>query len=192
MFHPATLLVAWTFAVVAVHALESCGALIGLAVLGAAGSSPGLLRRLIWRSRWLFVSIAVLFLWMTPGLRTSGLLGQLGVTEDGLRLAAVQLLHLLSLLVLVALLLSRMAMVEIVSGLHALFRPLYGVKGLSQRAAARLMLTLDYAGSGHIGDDNQERRSHGALEFTQPHWTAWDAVVLAALVGLATCGALMP
>ena len=101
-------------------------------------------RMLIRRTRWLLLSIAVLFVLASPGERLPGAIGEVGITYDGLQLAAEHVLRLLLLLASLALLHEHLGNEGLIAGLHWLLTPLAGWRGARERVIVRLMLVLDY------------------------------------------------
>lgn len=146
LLHPATFLLAWG-ALVAV--LQS----LALAPLGwvAAVVVPLTLllarRRcllLFRRARWLLLSIALLFALSTPGQHLPGVAGDLGVTLDGLRLAAEHILRLLLLLASLAAVHEHLGTSGMMAGLYWLLAPIARWRTFRERIVVRLMLVLDH------------------------------------------------
>lgn len=140
--HPATLILLGLAALLAASSragmplLAACLALMLLALL-AAGSHLSLLLR---RSRWLLLTMLIMFGWLTPGTPLPGLPG---ATQEGLLLAAENLSRLLIAIAIVALILSALPAAALVAGLRTLLLPL-ALLGISRdRIAVRLALTLE-------------------------------------------------
>jgi hypothetical protein len=144
--HPATLLLAWGCLVVLLQTLSVTALawaallLLPLALLQARHRTLMMLRR----ARWLLLSIAVLFTLATPGERLPGATGDLGVTYDGLLMAAEHVLRLTLLLSSLAMLHQHLGNDGLIAGLHWLLAPLAGSRELRERIVVRLMLVLDY------------------------------------------------
>jgi hypothetical protein len=115
-----------------------------IAVPAALVWSPSRIRRLLTRTRWLFLSIALLFLFAVPGERLAGLAGDMGMTVEGLSMAAEHLLRLLLLLATLAMLHERLGNHGLVTGLHWLLAPLASWRTMRERIVVRLILVLDY------------------------------------------------
>lgn len=193
LFHPASLLLLWGAGVVALQQLGLKASLLatGMAlVMGWLANRP-LLNRLLFRSRWLFLSMLILFLWSTPGVRLPAPWGNVGLTWDGLELATEHMSRLAAMLALLAILLSRLDHRAIVSGLYLLLRPLGRFADLRRSMAVRLTLTLEEAAekNGHEWksllkmpslDDNA---GEAALQLAMPAWTWRDSALLTALAG---------
>lgn len=147
--HPATLLWCWLCAALALQWLSWPWLMLlalplSLWILLAARPRFAQLFR---RSRWLLLSILILFAMATPGLALPGLAGQLGLTDSGLELAATHSLRLVLLLMLLALLLEHLGVAALVAGLYSLLAPLGNDPRRSQ-LALRLMLVLEYVEQG--------------------------------------------
>jgi hypothetical protein len=142
MWHPASLLISWAgFAwVLQWLSLPWLLGFSALSLLLAALFAPLRSRRLLWRSRWLLLSLAALFLFFTPGEYVPGFPGRLGLTFDGLEQAALQLGRLLAMLVSLALLHEHLGTQGLVSGLYWLMRPFSWCKV----TVVRLMLVLEF------------------------------------------------
>lgn len=146
--------------------------LLGLAVLLAASSRDGLVLflgslgltfvalimtrshfyLLLRRSRWLLLTLLVLFGWMTPG---TPLPGVSGASQEGLLLAAENLARVLIALSTVALMLKALAPADLVAGMRSLLAPL-GLFGTSRdRIAVRLALTLTEVEVSHNGGSGE-------------------------------------
>ena len=194
MLHPATLLIAWVAAVVS---LQSVGPLIAIAVTVLVTSliwSGPEMCRLLWRARWLLLSMALLFVWMTPGLLLPGVWGQMGMTVDGLNAATDQLLRLVAILGMLALLLNRVDLSNLVAGLFTLMRPLTWLGVDRGKIALRLILTLAYVATEKDRDwraafqSGEATQDDAVMYLVSPRWNAADIVLLAGLGGLVCYG----
>jgi hypothetical protein len=87
----------------------------------------------------LLLSLAVLFLFFTPGEYLSGFAGQMGITADGLSQAGLQVGRLLILLISLALVHEYLGTKGLLVGFYWLLRPFAG----RERAVVRLMLILE-------------------------------------------------
>ena len=145
ILHPATLLLAWGVLVGLLQPLPAAAlawiaaVLLGLAWVFARRRSFALLRR----TRWLFLSIILLFALATPGQRLPGVAGDLGLTHDGILLAAEHALRLLLLLASLAVVHERLGTPGMMAGLYWLLVPLARWRALRERIVVRLMLVLD-------------------------------------------------
>lgn len=142
MPHPASLLLVWLgFALglqwlPAIWLLTAAAASILVAALLARERGLGLLRR----SRWLLVSLLILYLLGTPGERLAGHWGDIGLTYEGLWQAGEQIARLLALLGSLAVLHHALGTRGLLAGIYWLLRP------LPWRAptVVRLMLVLEF------------------------------------------------
>ncbi len=140
--HPASLILLWLALLVALATRN--GTLLILAslllTLCALFKASTHLHRLLRRSRWLMLSLCVVFIWMTPG---TPLLLLPGASSEGLHLAIEHGARLLLALASLALVLQALSAVELVAGMHALLSPLRCLGISPDRMAVRLMLTLE-------------------------------------------------
>lgn len=127
-----------------VSASTRTGVLLGFLSITACGLAFALARHqmlaILRRSRWLLLTMCVLFAWMTPGTWISWLPG---ITREGLVLAGENLARLLIAIATVAILLRLLPPPALVSGLRSLLAPLALLGDFRDRLAVRLMLTLD-------------------------------------------------
>lgn len=101
------------------------------------------------RLRWLFVSLAVLFFWFTPGepLFVLGLPGAIVPTWEGLTLGAQRMYALVLMVIGAQMLLQSTSRSELLHALYVLSWPLAVVPGLRERLALRLVLTMERVAS---------------------------------------------
>ncbi|MBP9713629.1 MAG: hypothetical protein KBD60_08055 [Sterolibacterium sp.] len=147
--HPASLLLAWLSLVLLLQWLP-LPHLLGLALLVlplAAHQATTRLRQLLRRTRWLLLSIALLFALATPGHALPAPLGHMGLTHEGLQLALLHGLRLTLLLGLLALLLEHLGIPLLIAGLYTLLTPL-GSSPRRSQMALRLLLVLEYVEQG--------------------------------------------
>ncbi|CAB1367907.1 CbiQ family ECF transporter T component [Denitratisoma oestradiolicum] len=189
MFHPASLLLAWGAGVFALQQLDLRGiaGMAALALVAAVWVNAGMLLIMVRRVRWLLASVVILFLWMTPGVFVSGVLGKLGITVEGAWAALEHLLRLLAIIALLALLLARLSADSIVAGLYTLLAP-WVPFGLERRSlAVRLMLTLEYvAEEGHRGWRElflaNKTEESGCVRLPRSAWRLGDGLFLGVVI----------
>lgn len=182
--HPASLLLLGLSVLLAAssrHGMELSLAFLLLAMLAiiAARSHLFLLAR---RSRWLLLTMLVMFGWMTPGTPLHGLPG---ATREGLQLAADNLERFLIALTVVALILKALPPVQLVAGIRSLLAPLALLSLSRDRIAVRLALTLQEVESSRSGDEGSRRAVERSLLLPTQARTAKDwllALVSAALL----------
>lgn len=127
-----------------VSASTRSGVFLGFLSLAACALAFALARTqflsILRRSRWLLLTMCVLFAWMTPGTLISWLPG---LTREGLVLAGENVARVLIAIATVAMLLRLLPPPALVSGLRSLLAPLAIPGDFRDRLAVRLMLTLD-------------------------------------------------
>lgn len=142
MWHPASLLILWGgFAfLLQLLPLPWRLPLAGASLMLGFLLAPDRCWRMLKRSRWLLLSLAVLFAFFTPGEYVSGLAGKLGVTRDGLRLGIEQLSLIVAMLASLALLHDHAGTQGLLAGLYWLL----GWHAGRAKTIVRLMLVLEY------------------------------------------------
>ncbi len=170
--HPASLILIWL-------AFAFCVPWLRPAELSAIiflFSLPLLLRhsaqylKLLRRSRWLLISLILVYAFVTPGVAAIAVLGAYSPSREGLLSGGLQALRLLALLATLALLLATTSRDRILAGLYFLLRPFILIGVDADRVAARIWLTLHYAektghtGSRHSGEWRERLRAalHGS------------------------------
>lgn len=141
--HPATRLVVWLVLLVAVQSLSGMALavvclitpVLGMRVMRRGG-------RLIWRARWLLLSLLAVFAWGTPGeaLWSSAW----APTHEGFLEAIKHLGRMFLVLIFVAAFLEFMPLADLLSATHALLLPFRRCGMDSTRGVVRLMLVLRY------------------------------------------------
>jgi len=192
--HPASLILIWLAFAFCVPWLQP----VELSVIVILFSLPLLLKhsdqylKLLRRSRWLLISLFLVYAFVTPGV---AVLGAYGPGQEGLLSGGIQALRLLALLATLALLLATTSRDRILAGLYFLLRP-FGLIGVDvDRVAARIWLTLHYAeqsGSRNSSEWRERWQSamHGSgdemtdikLEIERLTWLDYTALSGAALV----------
>ena len=185
MFHPAPLLRAWAGFACVLPFLSPpvLAALTLIAALPALAWARERTRTLVRRSRWLLLSIALMFAFATPGLVVPGLPGRLGMTQDGLVLGAEHLMRLLFLMLTLAPLHEHLGTSGFVAGIHWLLAPLAPFCGLRERIVVRLMLVVQLVESGapnegwrqwlDAADDGPEAMT---MAIRRARWIDWLAI----------------
>lgn len=142
--HPASLILLWLALLVTVSARSGAALMLVFLALSvfACVNAGRHLQRLLRRSRWLLLTLFIVFVWMTPG---TPLFFMPGASVEGMRLAIEHIVHLLLALAALALILQALTPVELVAGMHSLLAPLSWLGVSRNRIAVRLMLTLEEA-----------------------------------------------
>lgn len=147
--HPATLLLLWILLVswAVGQAPDRLTWLVPAGCLVAGGVAGLQFRRLLWRSRWLFLTIAACLAWLTPGRPLSWT----GLSMEGAEAALEQVGRLLLVMAAVAVLLAILAPPRLIEAIRLLAAPL-SILGIDRdRVALRLALTLRYLEEGGAG-----------------------------------------
>lgn len=140
--HPASVILLGLAALVAVSCRDGlvlflCSFALGLMALAVATVH---LRLLLRRSRWLLLTMLVMFGWLTPGTPLSMIPG---ASQEGLLLAAESVARLFSALATVAMILKALPAPDLVAGMRSLLAPLALLKVSRDQIAVRLALTLE-------------------------------------------------
>jgi len=145
--HPAAQILTWCFLVAAIQVLN-LAALFAAAVpvlLFALALSRHKFVQLLRRTRWVMLSLLLIYAFSTPGEPLFEVLGVFSPSREGSVDGVLQLTRLLAALAGLAILLDRLHRQALIAGLYTLFAPLRWI-GLSRdRVAVRLALTLHYA-----------------------------------------------
>ena len=100
---------------------------------------------LLRRTRWILLSVLIIFAYSSPGDALWPQLGVFSPVAEGLVDGLMQILRLLTMLAGLSVLLTLLSQAQLVAGLYALSAPL-GYLGLArERIAVRLALTMQYA-----------------------------------------------
>lgn len=185
MWHPAALLLSWVgFALI----LQSVSldvlillVLVCLLLVSAFALARGW--RLLRRSRWLLISVGILFLFFTPGEYLPGLAGRVGVTHEGVTHALEQLGRLVAILASLAFLHERIGTAGLLCGLHWLMRPFPWCNA----TVVRLMLVLELIEDRRelrwrewLNEEIKAEPQGNNLELVMPPWRWRDGALLSA------------
>lgn len=156
-FHPATQIMAWGMLVAAMQALTLNALLIsaGFAMSCALLLSWHKFMQLVRRTRWVMLSLLLVYAYSTPGEALSDALGVFGPSREGLTDGVLQLTRLLAALAGLAVLLERLHRQQLIAGLYTLFAPLRFIGLSRERFAVRLALTLHYAEVAMLRDTHR-------------------------------------
>lgn len=170
-FHPAAQILAWCLLVATLQVMAP-GALLlatGLILMSAYAISSRKLIQLVRRTRWIMLSLLVIYAYSTPGQPLSDALGSFSPSREGLSDGAQQLARLLAALAGLAILLDRLHRQQLIAGLYTLLAPLNWLGLSRERVAVRLALTLHYAEAAML---RETRDWHRALRtLLEPHDT---------------------
>jgi len=153
-FHPAAQILTWCLLVVSMQAM-ALGALLmaaGLILMSAFAISRHKFIQLMRRTRWIMLSLLLIYAYSTPGQPLSDWLGMFSPSREGLVDGLLQLTRLLAALASLAILLDQLQRQQLIVGLYALFAPLQWIGLSRERIAVRLALTLHYAEAAMLRD----------------------------------------
>lgn len=147
IFHPAAQIITWCILIATMQAqsqgalLITASAIIGCAVLLSRRKFLQLVRR----TRWIILSLLLIYAYITPGHALLGDLGALSPSVEGLTDGVLQLTRLVAALAGLAVMLEGLSRQQLIAGLYTLFMPLQWLGCSRERLAVRLALTLHYA-----------------------------------------------
>ena len=174
--HPASLILLCTALLVVASSREggqlaiACSILMALALAAAREHFLKLVRR----SRWLLLTIVILFGWLTPGTPLAPLPG---ATQEGLQLAAKNLAYLLVAVSVVAGLLTLLSPPQLVAGLRSLLAPFARFKLSPDRIAVRIALTLEQVEASRRGPGSVADSAVSTIPLPAASWGPGDAVL---------------
>jgi energy-coupling factor transport system permease protein len=146
-FHPAAQILTWCLLVAIMQflTLENLLVAAGFVLLFALLLSAHKLMQLLRRTRWIMLSLLLIYAYSTPGQPLLDALGMFSPSREGLSDGVLQLTRLLTALAGLAILLDRLHRQQLIAGLYTLFAPLQLIGVSRERVAVRLALTLHYA-----------------------------------------------
>lgn len=149
--HPASVILLGLAVLLAASFRQGIEIVLGAVALAVVALlvAPARLRQLVRRSRWLLLTMLVMFGWLTPG---TPLPNVPGATGEGLSLAADNIARLLVALSIVALMLHALSPPQLVAGIRSLMMPLALLRISRDRIAVRLALTLKEVESSRLPD----------------------------------------
>lgn len=158
--HPAVQIIIWVLLALLAQRLPPLALLMlatALSALALKMCAPQLLR-LLRRTRWILLSLLLVYAYTTPGAALWTQLGVFSPTHEGLLDGMLQLGRLLSMLSGLAILLELLPQNQLISGLYVLAYPLRWFGLSRERIAVRLALTLEYAETA-MGDTARDWRT---------------------------------
>ncbi|OFZ65705.1 MAG: hypothetical protein A2V79_04425 [Betaproteobacteria bacterium RBG_16_56_24] len=146
-FHPASQIMTWCLLVATMQALAPDALLVAacLILLCAFVISGRKFIQLARRTRWIMLSLLLIYAYSMPGQPLVDTLGTFSPSREGLTDGMLQLARLLAALAGLAILLDRLSRQQLIAGLYILFAPLQWMGLSRERLAVRLALTLHYA-----------------------------------------------
>lgn len=149
--HPTLRILALLSLAILVQLLQLAGLLaVGTLVLGAALLwHAGLLRKMLRRSRWLLLTLLLIFAFSTPGEYLPWWTLRIAPTYEGLQSGLLQAARLVIMLAGLAVLLGSTPREQLMAGIFQLLLPLRHCGLGVERFTARLWLTLHYVEEDH-------------------------------------------
>jgi energy-coupling factor transporter transmembrane protein EcfT len=146
-FHPAAQILTWCLLVASMQFLEieKLSIASGIVLLAAMFISSRKFLKLLRRTRWIMLSLLVIYAYTTPGQPLFDALGVFSPGREGLSEGVMQLARLLAAIAGLAILLDRLHRQQLIAGLYFLLAPLQLFGMSRERVAVRLALTLQYA-----------------------------------------------
>lgn len=143
--HPASQIIVWCVLVAAMQFLKPGHLLMAgsFVLLSAFILARHKLMQLLRRTRWIMLSLWLIYAYTTPGSALLEL--PLAPSVEGLQEGGLQMMRLMAALAGLAILLDRLHRQQLISGLYSLFAPLQYMGLSRERLAVRLALTLHYA-----------------------------------------------
>ncbi len=142
--HPATRLLIWVATLIAVQFIDGAMFAVAFSIVPLCGRHVAVRGwRLIWRTRWLLVSLFVVFSWGVPG-KALWADGVFAPTYEGIREGGRHLGRMLLVLITVSAFLEFTPLADMLSATRALLRPFKWVGVSADRGVVRLMLVLRY------------------------------------------------
>ncbi|MHB1330992.1 MAG: CbiQ family ECF transporter T component [Sulfuriferula sp.] len=145
--HPATAIVLWLFFVVWLEFVQP--AMLIVAALGLMpwlrGVTLSQFLRYLRRTRWLLLTLLVIYAYTLPGENISAALGVFSPSVQGLQYGILRLMRMILLLAALSILMSHTSRNDLLLGLFKILSPLQLLGVDAERIAVRLWLTLHYA-----------------------------------------------
>ena len=152
MLHPAASILLWVCLAVAVQSLPTTGLMLaGVPLLAVACVlSTAHLLKLLRRTRWIMLSLLLIYAYTTPGEAVWASLAQFSPTHEGVADGLLQLCRLAFALAALSIVLGLLSQQQLIGGLYTLAYPLCYFGLSRERVAVRLALTLHYAESAML------------------------------------------
>ena len=162
--HPATRILIWCAFVAAMQFLPPVRMLAsgGMVLFLALFLSRQKLLQLFRRTRWVMISLWLIYAYTTPGQALFD--SSVSPTKEGLLDGGLQLMRLLVALAGLAMLLERLHRQQLIAGLYSLLAPLQWFSLSREKLAIRLALTLQYAEAGMLRPTPWRESLQGLME----------------------------
>lgn len=199
MLHPASLLLAWFGFAIVLQGLP--GVWLAAVVLASLMATAAWAARrginLLRRSRWLLLSLFMLYLFATPGEYLPGFWGDIGLTREGVQQGGEQIGRLLALL-------ASLALVHHLAGTQGLLAGLYWwLKPIPWRESTvvRLLLVLEMVEQEHKinwrewlvpAQTKADLLDQTAYHLSMPVLNVRDKLLMAGIAGAGVAWVLLP
>lgn len=160
-FHPASLILIWLGFALSIPWLRTSdlAGIAGILIISPLlGRSPEFLK-LLRRTRWLLISLILVYAFATPGELLIPALGNYSPSREGFISGGLQALRLATLLSGLAFLWASVSRDRMLAGLYFLLHPLARLGVNIDRVAARVWLTLYYAEQNEAGRPGEWREN---------------------------------
>ena len=197
MPHPSVLIFLWICIAIAMQSFQATSLLLaGVPLMIAAYAlSAECLFILLRRTRWIMLSLLLIYAYATPGVAVWATFAQFSPTYEGLIDGMLQLCRLAFALAGLAILLGVLSQPQLIGGLYTLAYPLRYLGLSRERIAVRLALTLYYAESAILDTSTNWRSSieqmlaaaevkQGSVELHTTHFTLRDGLFLIMICAL--------
>lgn len=118
---------------------------------------------MIWRMRWLFLSMTIIYAYATPGEYLPNWPMDIAPTYEGLKGATYQIARMSIVLAGIAVLIATSTRKSLMAGIYFLIQPLRYLQLSPERFTARLYLTLQYI--------DERAKTHAKPEAGSNKWT---------------------
>jgi len=168
IFHPAAQILTWCLLLGILQTLALKVLLVagGIILLVSFFLSRMKFLQLLRRTRWIMLSLMLIYAYSTPGQPLIDALGLFSPSREGVIDGVLQLTRLLAALAGLAILLDRLHRQQLIAGLYALFAPLQWLGLSRERLAVRLALTLHYSEVAMLRTHTWQESLHSLFE---PH-----------------------
>lgn len=193
MPHPAVMLLSWIFLALALQSLHFAGVLCFGIILTAMALKISAMRfyTLLRRTRWVMITLLLIYGYVTPGEALWTQAGGYSPTQQGLADGLLQLCRLVFALAGLSVVLGLLSQQQLISGLYAITYPLRFLGLSRERIAVRLSLTLAYAECAMLDTAADWRGSigrmlrpaeaeHSCVELHTAPFTVRDGLLIAA------------
>jgi len=159
--HPAALILLWLCLTIAMQPMHAPALLLSgaMLVVAALKLSAGRFVILLRRTRWIMLSLLLIYGYATAGTAVWSQGGLFSPTREGLLEGLLQLSRLVFALAGLSIVLGLLSREQLVGGLYVLAWPLRYVGLSRERIAVRLALTLHYAESAMLDTSSDWRGS---------------------------------